>query len=268
MTHRSGGALSLVDDATEAVGRLGSWVGFLWFTALPARLLLTLLCVRLIELGDKATGYGESLSRLSYAVLAAWLVSLWGRQAFVRACRHALESERPPAGAVWRVPLRELAGHLSAALVIEVLFWALLLTFVAPLALLVAAGLAAAAAPRAGPGLWKPLRAIAESCGSLWLLARLLFVFALALPVAAINLHVLFQGGLWLAGGVAGIDRSGWIAVLSLQNPLYRALIATGAALLLEPFWLAALTAQVERVRARASGDDLRQWFAELRARS
>jgi hypothetical protein len=247
---------------------MGPWVGLLWFTALPARLLLALLCVRLIELGDKATGYGDYLSTLSYAVLGAWLVSLWGRQAFVRACRHALESERPVAGSVWRVPLRDLAGHLSAALVIEVLFWTLLLTFVAPLALLIAAGLAAAASPRAGSGFWRPLRAIAESSGSLFLLLRLLVIFALALPLAAINLHLLFHAALWLAGGVAGVDHSSWGTVLSHHNPLYLVLILTGAALLLEPFWLAALTAHVERVRARESGDDLRQWFAELRAKA
>jgi hypothetical protein len=268
VTPRSGGALSLVDDATDAVSRMGPWVGFLWITALPARLLLALLCVRLLELGDKATGYGDYLLRLSYAALGAWLFSLWGRQAFVRACRHALESERPQTGPVWRVPLRELAGHLSAALVIEVLFWMLLLTFIAPFALLVAAGLAAAASPRAGPGIWKPLRAIAESSGSLFLLLRLLLVFALALLVAAINLHFLFGAGLWLAGGVLGVDRSAWGTVLSLHNRLYVVLILTGAALLLEPFWLAALTAHVERVRARESGDDLRQWFAELRAKA
>ena len=268
VTPRSGGALSLVDDATDAVSRMGPWVGLLWITALPARLLLALLCVRLIELGSESPGYGHYLSRLSYAALGAWLVSLWGRQAFVRACRHALESERPLAGSVWRVPLRELAGHLSAALVIELLFWMLLLTFVAPVALFLAAGLAAVASPRAGPGIWKPLRAIAESSGSLFLLLRLLFVFALALLVAAINLHFLFGAGLWLAGGVAGVDRSTWGAVLSVHNPLYVVLILTGAGLLLEPFWLAALTAHVERVRARESGDDLRLWFAELRAKA
>jgi len=104
--------------------------------------------------------------------------------------------------------------------------------------------------------------------GSLFLLLRLLFVFALALLVAAINLHFLFGAGLWLAGGVAGVDRSTWGAVLSVHNPLYVVLILTGAGLLLEPFWLAALTAHVERVRARESGDDLRLWFAELRAKA
>src|ERR1700686_3125102 len=82
VTPRSGGALSLVDDATDAVSRMGPWVGLLWITALPARLLLALLCVRLIELGSESPGYGHYLSRLSYAALGAWLVSLWGRQAF------------------------------------------------------------------------------------------------------------------------------------------------------------------------------------------
>ncbi len=262
------GALALVDRATEVVGRLGPWVGVLWITALPTRFLLVLLYVELVELGAKASRYGLHLRHLAYGILATWLLSLWGRQVFVRACRHALESERPPPRTIARVPLGELAAHVSAALVIEFAFWALLLTLVAPVALLVGAGLAAAAAPRAGPGLWKPLRAIAESSGSLSTLTRLLAIFAVALPFAALNLHGLLRMGLWLAGGLAGVESSRWDAVLSLANPLYRALVAAGAGLLLEPFWLAALTAHVERARATSSGDDLRRWFAELRARA
>src|SRR6266571_5181787 len=189
-------------------------------------------------------------------------------QVFVRACRHALQSERPPPRSLLRVPARELAGYLVAALFVEALFWMLLLTFVAPVALLVGAGLAAAASGRAGPGPLEALRELGRSVGPAMRLVRLLVVFAFGLAFAAINLHLFFRLGLWLASGLAGLDTTSWDAVLGWQNPLYRVLIVTGAAMLLEPVWLAALTVHVELLRSRSSGDDLRRWFAELRSRA
>jgi hypothetical protein len=249
------------------VTRLPAVVGLLWLTALPARLLLVLLCVRLAALGAGAVGYGDYLRRLAYGLLFAWLLSLWGRQVFVRCCRHALRSERPPPRALLFVPAAELAGHFSAALLIEVAFWALLPTLVLPVGFVVLAGLAAAAAPRGGQGLLAPLREVAAAAGSLSVLARLLAATALALLLAAVNLHSLSSLGLWIASGLAGAEVAPWQAVLRLANPLYAALLLAGASLLVEPFWLAALTAQVERTRARGTGDDLKRWFSELEAK-
>jgi len=266
VTARRETALKLVNDAAEAVTRLGPWVALLWATALPTRLLLALLIVRLVDLKGQAMGAGNYLTRLAYAVLATWLASLWGRQIFVCASRHALQSIRPPSAATFKVPLRELAGHFSAALAIALLFWSLLLTVVAPLALLVASGLAAAAAHRSEHALLGSVRQVARSAAVPWVLVRLLFVFALALPLVAVNLHLLLTGALWLLGGIAGLDRSGWAVVLSIQNPLYVVLIVLGALLLIEPFWLAALTSHVEYVGAKSTGDDLRRRFEELRS--
>jgi hypothetical protein len=262
------GALRLIDDGADAVGRLAAWTGLLWITALPSRFLFALLFARLVELGPEATQYADFLRRLAYSALLAWLVSLWGRQAFVRACRHTLESDRPPPPSLLRVPARELAGYLVVALFVEALFWTLLLTLVAPVALLVAAGLAAAASRRAGPNPLDALRELGRSVGPAMRLVRLLVAFAVALAFATVNLHLFFRLGLWLASGVAGLDAASWNSVLGWRNPLYRVLIVTGAALLLEPFWLAALTVHVELLRARSSGDDLRRWFAELRSRA
>ena len=95
---------------------------------------------------------------------------------------------------------------------------------------------------------------------------RLSLLFALGLFFAALNLHLFTRGALWLASGIASLDLTGWGAVLSLANPPYAVLVLAGASILVEPLWLAALTAHVERVRARSTGDDLRRWFAELRA--
>jgi hypothetical protein len=259
------GALGLIDDAADAVGRLPEWVGLLWLTALPARLLLAFFCIRLIQLGSDAVHSGDWARRIAWVLLVAWLASLWGRQVFVRACRHAFQSERPASRALLRVPAREMAGHLAAALAIEALFWALLLTFVAPPFLLLAAGLAAPAAPAGGPGPLDSLREVWRGVGPAFRLIRLLILFGIAVPIAALNLHFFAHGVLWLAGGIASLDVTGWDGVLALANPAYAVLLFTGACLLLEPVWLAALTAHVERVRARGTGDDLRRWFAELR---
>lgn len=260
------GALRLIDDAADAVGRLPAWVGLLWFTALPARLLLALLCIRMAELGADAVHYGDWIRRTAWLLLVAWLVSLWGRQLFVRACRHAFVSDRPAPRSLLRVPPREMAGHLVAALAVETVFWGLLVTFVVPVFMLLAAGLAAAAAPAGGPAPLASLRELWRGVGPLSRLVRLLLLFAIGLLFAAFNLHLFAQGALWLASGAASLDLTGWAAVLSLANPAYVVLVVAGASLLVEPLWLAALTAHVERVRARTSGEDLRRWFAELRA--
>jgi hypothetical protein len=260
------GALRLIDDAADVVGRLPEWVGLLWLTAMPSRLLLAFLWIRLIELGADAVHYGDWARRMAWLLLLAWLGSLWGRQVFVRACRHALQSERPAPRALLRVPPREMAGHLAAALAVELLFWALLATWIAPVFLIVASGLAAAAAPAGGPGPLDSLREVWRGVGPAGRLIRLLLLFAVLVPLAAINLHFFARALVWLAGGVASFDVSGWRHVLDWGLPAYRILLLIGALLLLEPVWLAALTAHVERVRARGTGDDLRRWFAELRA--
>ena len=260
------GALRLVDEAADAAGRLPGWVGLLWLTALPARLLLVLLCVRLLQLGESAAHHGVWLRRTAFLLLGAWLVSLWGRQVFVRACRHAFQSSRPAPAALLRVPLPEMAGHLAAALAVELLFWASLPTGIGPLLLLPAAALAAGAAPAGGPSPRQALRELWRAAESVSRLLRLLCLFALALPVAALNLHLLAHAVVWLLGGVAALDVSAWPAVLDPLNPTYAALLLTGALLLLEPVWLGAITAHVEKVRARSTGDDLRRWFSELRA--
>jgi len=262
------GALRLVDDAAEVVGRLGSWTALLWITALPSRLLLAFLVSELIAMGGRATAHGDWVRRLAYATLLAWLVSLYGRYVFVRACRHALQSERPPPAAFLRPVAREIAGYLGVAILIEAIFWMLFLTAVIPLALLVGAGLAAAASSRGGPGVLESLRELGRSIGPSWRLAKLLLIFAFAFLFAAINVHLFAQGAAWLASGIPGLDTTGWDRVLALTNSLYILLVICAALLLLEPFWLAALTDHVELVRARSSGEDLRRWFAELRARA
>ncbi|HZR08382.1 MAG TPA: hypothetical protein VFA79_07360 [Myxococcales bacterium] len=265
---KADGALGLLDDAADAVGRLPAWVGLLWFTALPVRFVLAALAIRLVEMGAEAVHHAFWMRRMAFLLLATWLVSLWGRQVFVQACRHAFQSLRPPPASLLRIPPAAMAGHLVAALTVEALFWALLPTLVAPALLILLAPLAAAAAPAGGPGPVDALSALARGIGPVSRLLRLLLLFALVLPIAAVNLHWLCAAIAWLAAGIPGIRIEPWEAVLNPGNPGYAILLFSGALLLLEPFWLAAVTAHVERVRARSTGDDLRRWFAELRAAS
>ena len=86
-----------------------------------------------------------------------------------------------------------------------------------------------------------------------------------ALLVAVVNLHVLFQAGVWLAGAVPGTDPGRWRALVGASNPRYWLLVLAGAVLAVEPYLLAATTVYVHKVRSRSSGEDLRLWFARLR---
>ena len=72
--------------------RLHPWVALLWLTALPSRLVLLAFFVELVELGEMAPSQGRTLLRLAFASLALWLLSLWGRQVFIRACRRARDN--------------------------------------------------------------------------------------------------------------------------------------------------------------------------------
>jgi hypothetical protein len=265
--RRRSSAVALYDEASDLVGRAAPWVAVLWLSAMPARFALALFAVRLAQLGGDAREHGTLLLHLAYAALLLWLPSLWGRQVYVRACRRSLEGDDPAGLRGLRVPAGELAAAVVAALLVELLFWFTSLSLVLPLALLPLAALAAVAAPRGGPGLLAPLRELFASAGSLRTLFGLMLFGLLGLLLALLNLFFLFQIAAWLAGPLLGVEAAAWGAVLSPKNPLFFALLVAGATLAVEPFWLAAITVHVERVRAAGSGEDLRQWFAELRSR-
>jgi hypothetical protein len=261
------GAIALLDEGADLVTTLPPFLAVLWLTALPARLLLAAFVVETTTKAS-AQGAGRYVYVLAYATLAVWLVSLYGRQVFIRACRRAMEGDTGVASAGLRVPAGELAGAVLAAFVVELTFWGLLFTVLVPVAMLPGGALAAVAAPRAGPRLWKGLREMASSSGSVLTLAFLLLLCLVALCIALVNLHLVFALSVALLGSVvAPLDLPAWGRVLSGENPLYMALLLAGASLLVEPFWLAAMTVHVERVRAQSSGEDLRQAFEDIRRR-
>jgi hypothetical protein len=267
-SRKKPGALAALDEGADLALQLPPFVALLWLTALPGRLLLVAFVVELVEFGPAASAHGRALQGLAFASLALWLLSLWGRQVFISACRRALGGDAGAGSGGLRVPPGQMAGALGAALLVELAFWAFLFTVLIPLALVAAAALAAVAAPRAGPHLLAGLSEMAKGSGRLLAFTALLWLCLVGVLLAALNLHLLFALTVGLLSSLLPLDKPVWSEMLELKNPLYLGLLVLGASLLVEPFWLAAVMVHVERARARSSGEDLRQAFEDLRRRS
>ena len=256
-------ALDALGRGAELVRALPGWSALLVATALPVRLLTAYLIWQVWLLGDEARHHGDALTGLALLALAAWTVSLLGRHWFVRACRSHADGGRVSVRGVLRVPPADLLAHLYLALLLELLFWALLPILLAAWVLIALAALAVSAVAGSGGGLVAPLRALITVYRPLPVLV-LNLGFTCALALAFFNLHFAAQAGLWLAGGAGGIDLVQWHALLDLSRPLYVIQLLAGSTLVLEPFWIAAMTVSALQARARRDGEDLRQWFGEL----
>lgn len=258
----------ILDDASELVSALITpWGALVWLSAAPLRLAQAHFVARLGELGADARAYGDHLHGLAIATGLALLVSLYGRASFARACSLRLRSFETPGREALRVPLAAFATYVYAALAIEAAFFATLVSIVTAPALTIVAGLAAAISPQIDrPGLLRPFALIAASGTRVGPLVGLLLVFGIAALLAAVNLLVLVQAGLWLAGGVAGFDVVRWQALLGPANPRLLLVVGAGGVLLVEPWWLASLVVVVHDARSRATGEDLRLWFERLRS--
>ncbi len=262
----------MLDEAAGLVRALPGWAGLLALTSFPLRFAEAHFVNRLAQLGDEAPGYLNHLTAVSWIVTLALLPALWGRAVFARACALALSGGAPGLG---RIPVRQVlrlspASFLSyvwVALVAEALFFAVGWTFLALPVLALLTGLAAATSTlQDRPGPLAPLLVVLRHFRPLVTLWGLSTVFLVALPLAFLNLSVLFWFLLWLAEGAAGLDLSWWQVALSWNNQQFTLLALAGAVSLVEPFWLAALVATVWRARAQQSGEDLRAWFAAVRA--
>jgi hypothetical protein len=258
----------VLDDAGDLTALAASpWIGVLWLTALPLRLVQAEFVSRLAALGADASRYGDLVLALAALSTAALVVATAGRAVFARACLLAIRTGARPGREALAIGVTPLLAHLFLALLAEALFYGLCLTVVlAPLAVTLSA-LAAAVAPLADPpGLRSSLRALAAPLARAGTLVGLQLVFAVALVIAFANVAVAFYVGLWLAGAVPGLDLAAWTDRLSLASPRFVALVAAGACLAVEPFWVAAHVALVHRLRARETGEDLRARFERLRA--
>jgi hypothetical protein len=261
---------AVLDEAAELVAReVPGWAGLLALTSLPLRFLEAHFVNRLLQLDENATSYVDYLLSLSWLVAFALLPALWGRAVFARACWLALSGRtatgRAPIRAA-RLPLSSLVSYAYAAVFAELLLVTLGWTGVALPVLVLYAGLAAATSPlQERPGPLASLTVALRHARPLAPFLGLTTVFALALPIAFLNLFFLFQLVLWLASGATGLDLSWWQVVLDIFNGQFLLLLIAGAVTVVEPFWLASLVAAVRRARARHSGEDLAAWFAEIR---
>jgi hypothetical protein len=258
----------ILDDAGDLVAAvMVPWAAVLWLSAIPLRLAQAHFAARVAGLGEEAHEYGDHLQVLAVGVGVAFLVSLFGRAVFVRACVLRLRTLESSGAAPFRLRPGPFAAYVYAALAIEAAFYATCASVVAVPVFILVAGLAAATLPLLeGPGLLRPFGLIGASARRMGPLAGLLAVFGAAWLLAMANLFVAFQAGLWLADGVVGLDLPRWQGLLGPSNLRFVFVLATGAWLLVEPWWLATLVIYVHRLRSRASGEDLKLWFNRLRS--
>jgi len=253
---------ALLDETPAAVRRAAPWVGLLWLTGIPFHLLQAGFFREVFRLGSGVRDYGDHLAEFALLSLVALLPALWGRAVFVRACLLGLQSGAAPGREALRVPAAVLGTYLYTALLVESLFYATVWTYVAVPAVAVLGALAAATAHRAErPGLVAPLREILSELSDVGPILALVFFYAIGLAVAAINVLLLFQLGLWAAGATGG-DLSRWEHLL--DQDLARWVMGTGALMFVEPFWLASFAVLAHRSRLRETGEDLRSWFLRL----
>ena len=267
MVRRSSLSLSeVLDDAGDVIPRVAApFVGVLWLTALPLRLAQAQFAAHLLALKGEAAHFGDALGSLALLAGLAFVVATWGRAVFVRACSLALTG-RAPGRAAFRLPAAAFVSYLYVALLLEAAFYATAFSVVlVPLVVLLAA-LAAATFPlHERPSLLAPLRQLFRHGRHAGMLVGLAIAFSIGVLVTFVNLYFAFRFGLWLSGAVPGIDPGPWDARLAFGNPRFLLMLFVGAWLALEPYWLAAATVYVHKVRSRGTGEDLRLWFERLR---
>lgn len=249
------------------------WMGVLWITALPLRLLQVYFAFQLLLLSEPQF-YLYYLWRLSTLVFAAFIVSLYGRAVYVRACYYAGNSAVESKFEALKVPLSDFIPYVYTALINEFFFYLTLFTIVMWPPFIVYGGLAAATSYGIGGPkmIGAPLNAFKISWTSFWALAGISLVFFFGMIMALINLYFLIVIALKLGGGILGSALPRWEYIfepgplgLLPKQPLTYALLVVGASLIVEPFWLAANVDLVQRVRARKSGEDLQLWFQEIK---
>jgi hypothetical protein len=258
----------ILDDTGDVVARTAApWVGVLWLTALPLRLVQAEIVSTVVGLGANAGSYGHLLASLAAVAAGAFVVATLGRAVYVRACVLAIRTAARPGTEALAVGTTAALTHLYLALLAETLFFLLSFTLVVPALAVTAAALASAVAPLADrPGPLRALRVLAAGARSGGALFGLHLVFVVAFVIAALNVLAAFHAGLWLASAVPGLELATWAHRFSSGNPRFPLLVLVGALLVVEPFWVAAHTVCVHRQRSRETGEDLRAWFERLRA--
>jgi len=268
-------ALEVLNDATETVARTASpWLGVLWLSALPARFLQVYFYYQVFGLSRQSGQYGSYMFGLAALCMAAWLVLLLGRLVYIRACFMAQQSARPPGLEPLRLRSGETLVFLYTALLIEVGFHCLFLTFIFIPFFLVFGGIAAATSyGQEKAALFQPFKHILRVAAHPRVLLVNLFFMCSASAITWINLFFALRLAAGLAASLNAGDAALWNHLLR-PNPSFELvpaealpslLVLAGAALAIEPIWLAANVVFIHKLRARDTGDDLRQWHRSIR---
>lgn len=259
---------SVLDEAAETVRKVASpWAALSLATILPYRFAQAVFAEYLIDLGTDAQHRAHFLMTVAAWTMAAFVVSRWGRLVFARAVRLAVESGRVPGAAALRVPFAALLDYLYVSLFVECASISMFMTCFAPMAGTVVSGLAIGTAESNDrPSLAAPFRRIGKIGAQVRIAVAVTLVFFCAAAVAAANVAGVFGAGLWLGSAIGGWDLPRWKHILGPNNTRFLLMVIAGALVALEPFWVAAYVTFVRKAGVVESGDDLRQWFEELRS--
>ena len=257
---------SVLDESASVVRATAwPWLGLLLATSLPYRFMQAVFADRLIELGSRASQYGDVLRTTADLTCLAFLLSLWGRAVYARVCNLTSASGSAPGREAFRVPLAALAGYVLLASIAESVTYLLLITGVGIALGAILSGLAIGTMElNDKPGVLGPLRRLARYGGQIRIIVALALVFFCAFVVALLNMAALSTALLSLASTVGGWDAPRWHILLSMANRRYVLMIFAGAFLVIEPFWIAANVLLVRKAGVAESGEDLRVWFEEL----
>lgn len=257
---------SVIDEATEVVRLTAApWASILILTALPYRFLQALFLDELIEVGGTASRYGHLLGGTANLIAASFLIALWGRAIFARACRLGDTRGVAPGREVWRLPAPALASYVLTSAVALLLGYVSLFTCIGFIAAVMFAGLAIGTMElNDRVSLIQPFRLIAKYA-KLVTLTALTFVFFCAIFVALVNIAAAFGLAIWAAGAIGTFDAPHWPLLFGATNRRYWLMLFAGAIVAVEPFWIAAQVVFVRKAGAEERGDDLKAWFEELR---
>ena len=260
---------SVLDEATEVVSMTAApWAGLLIVTTLPYRFLQALFLDQLIEVGDKAPQYGNLLGGTASMIVGAVVLAFWGRAVYARACRLAYGRGSTPGRETWRVPAAALVSFLLTSSAMAIVGYVSLFTCIGAVVAAIFAGLSVGTAElNERVSLIEPFRILVRHARTATPLA-LVFVFVCAFFVALVNLAAAFALGVWALGALGGFDAPKWQVLFTPGNRRYLLMLAAGALMAIEPFWIAAQVVFVRKAGAQERGDDLRTWFEELRRAS
>jgi hypothetical protein len=257
---------SVLDEATEVVSITAApWAGVLIATSLPYKFLQALFLDQLIEVGGSASHYGNLLGGTANMIVGAFLLCLWGRTVYARACRLAMGRELPPGRETWRVPPAALVSYILTSSVILPAADLSLFTCIGVIVAAMFAGLAIGTMElNERVSLVEPFRLMFRNSRTMMLVA-FAFVFFCAILVALVNLAAAFGIGVWAASAIGGWDAPRWQMLFTPGNRRYLLMLIAGAMAAVEPFWIATHVVFVRKAGAEERGDDLRMWFEDLR---